>query len=150
MVTGVLQKDGRIDVHRTRLLVQAAGPMEVSFHKAFDRSADPLQALEDVIATGCTRLLTSGQKQHAVDGKYLIKELIIKAANRIIIMPGGGIRSNNIIEIAQLTGAAELHSGARKFYPPATNTDANNWEDDPRNIGADEAEISRMKSILLK
>jgi copper homeostasis protein len=88
--------------------------MEVTFHRAFDRAADPLAAMETIITCGCHRILTSGQVPNAGDGKELIKQLIEQADDRIIIMPGSGVRSSNIKEIADYTGAVELHSSARK------------------------------------
>jgi len=72
LVTGMLLKDGTIDIKRTAKLVKLAYPLEVTFHRAFDRAKDPLQSLEDVIKCGCQRILTSGQVPNAFDGKELI------------------------------------------------------------------------------
>ena len=96
VVIGLLHADGSIDKERTKKLVDLAYPLEVTFHRAFDRAAHPLQALEDIIACGCNRILTSGQVPNAWDGRELIKQLVEKADDRIIIMPGSGVRSSNI------------------------------------------------------
>jgi copper homeostasis protein len=114
IVIGLLRADGKIDLERTARLVEMAHPMSVTFHRAFDMCSDPEQGLEDVIAAGAHRLLTSGQKNLAVDGMDLLKELVSRAGQRIIIMPGSGINEINIAEIAKKTGAGEFHLSARK------------------------------------
>ena len=113
VVAGMLTKDGDVDVKRMSSIVNLAYPMSVTFHRAFDRSNDPFKALEDIIQTGCERILTSGQQPTAPEGRNLLNALIKKADNRIIIMPGSGIRSDNITEIAKSTNAIEFHSSAR-------------------------------------
>lgn len=113
VVLGLLQADGRVDRDRTRRLVEQAYPLEVTFHRAFDRVRDPMEALEDVISCGCTRILTSGLHPTAMEGKEVIKELIQQADGRITIMPGSGIRAANIREIAKYTGAEQFHTSAR-------------------------------------
>jgi copper homeostasis protein len=113
IVIGILQADGTIDVERTANLVELARPMSVTFHRAFDMCADPEKALEDVISTGVNRLLTSGQKNSAVDGVDLLAALVKLAAERIIIMPGGGINDSNIASIARISGAKEFHMTGR-------------------------------------
>lgn len=115
VVIGLLNADGRVDKQKTKILTELAYPMGVTFHRAFDRTKNMFEALEDIIDCGCERILTSGQKPNAIDGMDNIKALIEKADDRIIIMPGSGINSKNIIEIAQYTGAIEFHSSARNF-----------------------------------
>lgn len=148
VVFGLLNIDGSIDIKRTSLLVLLAYPMEVTFHRAFDRANNPFNAMEDIIACSCQRILTSGQVPNAFDGKNLIKELIVKTEHRIIIMPGSGVRSNNIKELAQFTGADELHSSARKiiFSPMKFINDTMN--EDLKNILVDEDEIRSMKDEM--
>jgi copper homeostasis protein len=114
IVIGVLQADGTIDVERTAKLIELASPMEVTFHRAFDMIHDPFSGLEDVITAGAKRILTSGQKNHAHEGSELIRQLIDRAHNRIIIMPGGGINISNIEKLARTTGACEFHFTGRK------------------------------------
>ena len=114
VVIGLLNSDGSIDVDRTNRLVELAYPMEVTFHRAFDRCRDPFEALEQLIAMGCTRILTSGQHQTAPEGIDLIAQLVRTADERIVIMPGSGVRKENIQHLAQQTGANEFHSSLRK------------------------------------
>ncbi len=114
IVIGLLHPDGSIDVKRTKQLVELAKPMPVTFHRAFDVSNEPFQALDDIIDCGCDRLLTSGHKNKAYDGVDLLKKLIEKADNRIIIMPGSGINETNVQEIFEKTGAKEFHASLRK------------------------------------
>lgn len=113
IVIGILTKDGKVDKKKCSLLVEYVYPLGVTFHRAFDRTVDPFEALEDIIDIGCERILTSGQMPTAFEGAELIKQLIGKADDRIIIMPGSGVRADNIIEIAEATGAVEFHTSAR-------------------------------------
>ena len=103
VVFGCLTKDGDIDVPLMRRLIETAKPLSVTCHRAFDVCRDPFAALEQLIELGCDRILTSGQQSDAVKGIPLIAELVKRAAGRIIIMPGCGVRENNIarIEAAQ-------------------------------------------------
>jgi copper homeostasis protein len=114
IVLGILKPDGTIDIERTARLIEIAHPMTATFHRAFDMCADPVRGLEDVIDTGATRLLTSGQKNKAGEGSELICQLVKQADNRIIIMPGSGINESNILQIAKVTGAEEFHLSGRK------------------------------------
>ncbi|HVZ24744.1 MAG TPA: copper homeostasis protein CutC [Sediminibacterium sp.] len=148
VVTGVLQPDGSIDTERTRRLVDLAYPMEVTFHRAFDRARHPKEALETIIDCGCQRILTSGQVPNAFDGKELIRELITQADGRIIIMPGSGVRSNNIAELARYTGATELHSSARHTLPSGMQYTQASMHEILDTVMVDEAEIKRMKIQL--
>ena len=112
VVIGALTRDGEIDIEACRRMVEAAGDLSITFHRAFDVCIEPLQALEQIIALGCDRLLTSGQKPSAEQGAERIAELISHAAGRIIIMPGAGITPQNIAYIEQKTAATEFHSTA--------------------------------------
>jgi copper homeostasis protein len=114
IVLGILRSDGSIDIERTAKLVEFAYPMSVTFHRAFDMCSDPFQGLEDVIAAGASRLLTSGQKDKALEGAGMIGQLVKQAKDRIIIMPGSGINDSNIELIAKITGAKEFHLTGRK------------------------------------
>jgi len=113
VVIGLLNMDGSIDVARTATLIEAAYPLGVTFHRAFDRCREPFEALEQLIEIGCERILTSGQKPSVVDGVDLIAELNKKADERIIIMPGSGLRKENIKMIAEKTGCVDFHSSLR-------------------------------------
>ena len=109
VVFGILKDDGNIDVRRTKELVKLAKPMSVTFHRAFDMTRNPYLAMEDVIKTGADRLLTSGMMNEAPTGAWLIKALIEKVKDRIIIMPGAGINKDNIKDMISITGAKEYH-----------------------------------------
>ena len=113
IVTGALLADGNIDVAFIEDAVHHAGPMQITFHRAFDRCRNPEEALEQIIAAGCTRILTSGQRTTAPEGTSLIKTLIKQAAGRIIIMPGSGVRPENVKALVQETGAAEIHASMK-------------------------------------
>jgi copper homeostasis protein len=114
IVIGILRTGGNIDIERTAKLLEFAYPMSATFHRAFDMCSDPVQGLEDVIDTGCTRLLTSGLKNKAQDGIETIRQLAIQAGERIIIMPGGGIDESNVALIFTAAKVKEIHLTARK------------------------------------
>lgn len=114
IVTGLLVRDGTVDLERTALLVEYASPMSVTFHRAFDMSRDPAKAMEDVITAGARRILTSGHARTAIEGAGTIKSLVTAAGNRIQIMPGGGINEYNIALLATSTAAKEYHMSARR------------------------------------
>ena len=147
-VIGLLQKDGQIDINRTAELVSIAGHMEITFHRAFDRCIDPMKGLEDIIQTGCKRILTSGQVPNATNALPLLKELVIAANHRIIIMPGSGVRANNIKEIVHQTKATEIHSSARKSFPSKMNFIQETMKEDLVFTGVDMEEIAQMKTAL--
>lgn len=113
IVVGMLNVDGTIDMIRMGDLVEQAYPMSVTFHRAFDRCKDPLVAMEELIEIGCERILTSGQQLAAPNGVDLIAELNKVADNRIIIMPGSGVRKENIKTLAEKTGCVEFHSSLK-------------------------------------
>lgn len=110
IATGANRPDMHIDTELLRRLVEWAGPMEVTCHKVFDRTPDASQALEDVISTGCSRVLTSGLAPTATEGSGVLARLRAQAGNRIIIMPGGGVRSANLAALVKSTGCSEFHS----------------------------------------
>jgi copper homeostasis protein len=113
VVIGMLQHDGSIDLQRTSKLIGLAYPLEVTFHRAFDRCREPFEALEQLIQIGCQRILTSGQQPTAPQGIELLAQLVKAADERIVIMPGSGVRKDNIRELAEKTGAVEFHSSLR-------------------------------------
>lgn len=112
IATGAQRSDGSLDVELMKRIVERAGPMQVTCHKVFDHVPDASVALEVLIQTGCSRVLTSGLHANALEGARTIKHLDAQAAGRITIMPGGGVRSGNIAEIIAATGANEFHSSA--------------------------------------
>jgi copper homeostasis protein len=114
-VFGCLTAEGDIDMPLMRRLTEAARPLSVTCHRAFDACRDPFAALEQLVELGCDRILTSGQQPDAVQGIPLIRELVKRAGDRIIIMPGCGIRADNIARIEAETGAKEFHTSARSI-----------------------------------
>lgn len=119
VVFGCLDADGGVEMEAMRRLMKAADGMDTTFHRAFDMTADPFRAMEQIIALGCRRILTSGQKPTALEGVPLLKQLVGRADGRIIIMPGCGITPQNIAYIARNTGAHEFHFSGRKSVPSA-------------------------------
>jgi len=110
IATGVQRPGGRIDAEQLKRITEWAYPMAVTCHKVFDAIPDAAETLEAVIAAGCSRLLTSGLHKTAIDGAAVLSQLVAQAAGRIIIMPGGGVRSFNIAQLVKETGATEYHS----------------------------------------
>ena len=116
VVFGCLTAEGNVDIPAMKMLMNAVGDMSVTFHRAFDMCKNPQEALEQIIALGCNRILTSGQEPNAVNGIPLLKELVKQADGRIIIMPGCGVNPSNILQIAEETGASEFHFSGRSTY----------------------------------
>jgi copper homeostasis protein len=123
VVLGILTKERRVDIERTRELIELTKPLPVTYHRALDESADLHQALEDVIQTGAKRILTSGGAKSALDGAEVLAELIKAAGERIIIVPGAGISAVNIVEVARRTRTREFHSGLSAALPYGSNED---------------------------
>lgn len=151
VVIGLLNADGTIDLKRTSSLIEIAYPMGVTFHRAFDRCKDPFEALELLIEAGCERILTSGQQPSAPDGIDLIAQLNIKADHRIIIMPGSGVRKENIKMLADKTACTEFHSSLRgkekskmEFIHPAFE----NSDESYRNNAINPEEVSALRAAL--
>jgi copper homeostasis protein len=111
VVLGILADGGRVDIERTRQLVELARPLPVTFHRAFDVTADLRRALEDVIQTDAVRILTSGGAASAYAGVGCLASLVETASTRIVVMPGGGITAMNVAHIAKTTSAREFHAG---------------------------------------
>ncbi|MEM7200056.1 MAG: copper homeostasis protein CutC [Planctomycetota bacterium] len=112
VVFGVLDAEGAIDRERTARLAEAARPLQVTFHRAFDMAQDPNAALETLAELGIDRVLTSGQEAGAPAGLPLLRRLVEQAGDRVIVMPGAGIDASNIRAVAAETGARELHFAA--------------------------------------
>jgi copper homeostasis protein len=148
VVIGLLQADGSVDQRRTARLVETAYPLGVTFHRAFDRAANPFEALEDIIRTGCERILTSGQRPVAMEGASLLNELVREADDRIVIMPGSGVRSANIAELAEKTGAVEFHTSARVVQPSGMEFVNGGMQEELTVTMAGEEEIRKIKEQL--
>lgn len=113
-VVGLLHKDGSVDIARTKELVEFAKPLEVTFHRAFDMTSDLNIALEDVIKTGCTRILSSGGKSNVEFGYNTLKQLLKQANGRIDIMPGGGVSVDNV-QLFMDAGFENIHLSSKKI-----------------------------------
>ena len=114
VVIGCLTPNGDIDMIKNRDLIDAAGEMSVTFHRAFDMSRNPFESIEKIIELGCDRILTSGQQPKAEMGIELLNKLVEVAGERIIIMPGSGVNAEDRTKIAVGTGAKEFHFSARE------------------------------------
>ena len=147
VVLGMLNRDGSIDANRIARLVELAYPMEVTFHRAFDRCIAPFEALEQLIEAGCQRILTSGQKPVATAGINLIKDLIKAANDQIIIMPGGGINSKNLNRFKEI-GATEFHAAARKTGPSKMTYLQTSMDEALETVLVDTAEVKNMFDLL--
>jgi copper homeostasis protein len=119
IVTGILLPDASVDINRTRELVAFAAPLPVTFHRAFDETSYLSKALEDVILTGASRILTSAGAASAADAPSTLGQLIHQAGARIIILPGGGLHPANIANVARIPGVREIHTGLGTVVPYA-------------------------------
>ena len=133
VVLGVLTKNHRVDIERTRELVELAMPLPVTYHRASDESADLHHALEGVIQSGAKRILTSGGAKSALEGAAALARLVEAAGERIIIVPGAGISGVNIAEVARQTRAREFHSGLSAALPYGSK-DYTKFEEEVRKL----------------
>jgi len=119
VVIGMLNADGSIDAGRCAVLIAIARQynMQVTFHRAFDRCCDRKECLESIIDLGCERVLTSGGQPSAPEGTAVLRQLVLQAGERIIVMPGAGITAENAAELIKNTGAKEIHGSFRNGYP---------------------------------
>ena len=147
---GVQRKDGTIDADRLKKIVSVAYPMGVTCNRAFDAVPDPYAALETIIDAGCERILTSGLKSAAPGAIREIKDLVEKAAGRIVIMPGAGINSGNIEQMIRETGATEFHTSARMAVQSKMEFINPQMHEDLQYMVADKKEIEACLSVLHK
>jgi copper homeostasis protein len=141
VVLGILTAERRVDVERTRELVKLANGMKVAFHRAIDETADLLLAMEDVVQTGASRILTSGGKRTALEGAVTIAELVSRSRGRVTILPGAGIHAENAAEVLRKTGANEIHSGLSSAMPYGSQ-DYKKFEAEVRKLAARVASFS--------
>ena len=146
IVFGLLDAAGRVDRARCRELLAAAGPLPVTFHRAFDECPDQPRALEDLIALGCQRVLTSGGAATAPAGQEPLARLVAQAAGRLSVMPGAGITAQNLPALAARTGAREFHTSAKALLPPAPSGPANLFQV-PR-YQTDAAQVAELVRLL--
>jgi copper homeostasis protein len=117
VVFGILDVHGNVDVARTWRLVDEARPLSVTFHRAFDMTADLFRSLDDLCGAGVDRVLTSGGESTCLQGQETIAQLVQRARRRIVIMPGSGIKPGNASQLVDSTGVTEIHVGLRRSLP---------------------------------
>jgi copper homeostasis protein len=132
-VFGVLKEDGSLNIEQNKELVVLANPFPCTFHRAFDEVNDVNQSLEYLIECGFKTILTSGQEKNVVEGIDVLARLVERANNRIYIMPGGGLRSSNIVRLKERTNASFFHSSA--------------ITDSSETANGDEVKLSKMKLL---
>ncbi|HEY1212259.1 MAG TPA: copper homeostasis protein CutC [Bryobacteraceae bacterium] len=148
VVIGMLNIDGTVDQARCARLVETAYPLGVTFHRAFDWTVNPFESLETIIQMGCERILTSGQRPTAEEGVQLIDQLVREADDRIVIMPGSGVRSGNIVSLAEKTGASEFHTSARLLKASAMDYVNAKMKESQDFFMAGEEEIKKIRDLL--
>jgi copper homeostasis protein len=153
VVLGILHENTRVDIERTKALVELAHPLPVTFHRAFDASGDLQTSLEEVIGTGASRILTSGGELCATDGLPALTRLVRAAKDRILIMPCGGINYENLVRIVQVTLAQEFHTSVGASGSSSTD----GGDGLPQTTGASlprlqsplfEEQVARLVSLL--
>jgi len=153
VVLGVLRPNARVDIERTRALVELARTLTVTFHRAFDAVPNLDASLQDVIQTGASRILTSGGKARATDALSILARLVQAARDRIVLMPCGGINAENIVQVVQKTGAREVHTSAGTSNPNlGDNGDNVSSESDSTNsslpVASFEEKVAKLAGLL--
>lgn len=128
IVVGFLHPDGSIDTELTRRFVELSAPLPVTFHRAFDECAHPLNALVQIIECGCARILTSGCKPTAIEGAEMLQQLVKQADGRITILAGSGVTPENAVALREKTGVKEIHGSCKKTRPDGA------WETDAEEV----------------
>lgn len=157
VVIGALTREGTIDSKRILELIEHAGSLSITFHRAFDLTPNPINALDDLLGLNVHRLLTSGHQESALQGVELIRELNERAAGKLIIMPGSGVNEENVKEIITRTGVSEIHASVRskvsgdmifrKKYPSMSG---NKRISEFEQLIADISRIRKIREVLEK
>ncbi|RZZ86804.1 copper homeostasis protein CutC [Pseudoxanthomonas winnipegensis] len=145
VVIGALTAGGEIDTEVCASLVAAAGPLGVTFHRAFDSVRDPQHALEQIIALGCERVLTSGQAAGAPQGAAAIAAARAQAAGRLSVMAGAGLAVDNVAELVRRTGVGEVHASAKAFQAGQGSSDLPGLEGGYWRTDADQVRALRAR-----
>lgn len=154
VVFGILTADGKVDVERTRQLVEASKGMETTFHRAVDMTEDYEAAVEAVIAAGCNRILTSGSYDKAIDGIANIRRAVEIAKGRIEIMAGSGVVAANAKQLAEV-GVDALHfsakcmvTGAMEYRNPRISMGGSDAVDEYALRTVDENEVKEILKLI--
>lgn len=150
VVAGILDENGKVDENRCQQIIATASPMPVAFHRAFDMSQNLEESLETIIALGFVRILTSGGKANAEIGANEIAKLVVQAGKRIEIMPGAGINSDNLSEIAKITGAKCFHTTAKERFASKMvfqNTIGKMGDKDADEFSYDQTDLNKVKVL---
>ena len=147
VVIGLLLSDGQIDLARTAALRELAYPMEVTFHRAFDRCADPVNALEQLISIGIDRVLTAGQALTAPEGVACIAALQRQANGRIVILPGSGVRPDNVGALHVQTGCHEFHNSLRGWRDSAMQFRHPNFKENAESYRIPNIEAEQVRGM---
>ena len=153
VVLGALTPDGDVATELTSEMVSTARPMQVTFHRAFDMTRNLDQALEDVLATGADRILTSGGERDIVRGTEAIRRLMAASRGRITLLAGGGLRRHNVGEFVRATGVNEVHTSLRARVPsPARYSNPHillgEHAEEPVRFGVREQDVRRLRETL--
>ncbi|QOI96088.1 MAG: copper homeostasis protein CutC [Flammeovirgaceae bacterium] len=154
VVFGILKPEGTIDRERSRKLIEAARPLKVTCHRAFDFTRDAYEALQDCQEAGFDRILTSGRQPSAAEGADVIKDLVLRAEGKISIIAGVGINQSNVIPVIKNTGVKEIHFSARTYKPSEYQrfnhliSLTESLPDDSGKWVADEEKIRRITELL--
>ncbi|HEY4785485.1 MAG TPA: copper homeostasis protein CutC [Bacteroidales bacterium] len=147
IATGIQRADGDIDFDRMKRIVDLAYPMRVTCIRVFDLIHDMFGALDGLVDAGCERVLTSGQAQKAYEAAETIAQLVKYAGDRIVIMPGSGIRPDNIEMLVKTTHASEYHASARTFIPSAVSENHPLLKEFGQAIDCDAVQLKMIKEL---
>ncbi|WP_312185345.1 copper homeostasis protein CutC [Sphingobacterium sp.] len=147
VVLGCLRDNGAVDYENLCKLVEASYPMQVTFHRAFDRVKNRSEALNDIYNAGCKRILTSGGFPSISEGLKQLKETVEEAQNKLIVVAGGGVVSSVLPKIIS-AGIKEVHSPAIKISTSLMKYTNAQMKESLDYITIDENEMIKMKSIL--
>jgi copper homeostasis protein len=148
VVSGGLLRNGQVDTDFLMRCRDAAGTMEFTFHRAFDRCLNPLESMELIIAHGVKRILSSGQYPVLPDGIPLLKKMVEQAGNRLIVLPGSGLTQHTVVQVVKETGVKEVHTSARKSMQDPTTFQPATFPESMSYTGVDVQEIKAIQALL--
>lgn len=151
IVAGALTPAGALDVARLERLKRRVPRLAFTLHRAFDHVGDPDAAIEHAVALGITRVLTSGTAARAIDGVAELARCVARAAGRLEVLAGGGVRADHVAELVRLSGVQEVHSSARArrdvlMHPPGVGLDLSDYG--RADLGVDRSSVAAMRAAL--